>query len=108
MVPASLTWLAGLFLLTILSGATASVVGFGIGSLLTPLLATQFGTEAAIAAVSIPHLAAGLLRGWRLRRAVDRAVLVRFGILSATGGLLGALVFWRLAPSMLARTLGVV
>ena len=27
----------------IVSGATASVVGFGIGSLLTPLLASRFG-----------------------------------------------------------------
>jgi uncharacterized membrane protein YfcA len=50
------TWfLALLFLVAILSGATASVVGFGIGSLLTPLLATRLGMSVAVAAVAIPH-----------------------------------------------------
>jgi uncharacterized membrane protein YfcA len=100
-------WFAGLVLLTALvAGATASVVGFGIGSLLTPVLAARFGTETAIAAVVVPHLAGGLLRGWRLRRAVDRAVLVRFGLLSAAAGLAGALLFARLAPAALTRALG--
>ncbi len=46
-----------------IAGATASVVGFGIGSLLTPVLATRFGMEVAIASVALPHLAGGLLRG---------------------------------------------
>jgi uncharacterized protein len=90
----------------VVAGATASVVGFGIGSLLTPLAATRYGTDLAIAAIALPHLAAGLLRGWRLRRAVDRAVVFRFGLLSAAGGLLGALAFARLGPGALTRTLG--
>lgn len=88
------------------SGATASVVGFGIGSLLTPVIATRFGIDTAIAAVALPHLAGGVLRGWRLRHSVDRQVLLRFGILSAFGGLLGAFFFARLAPTALTFTLG--
>jgi uncharacterized membrane protein YfcA len=92
----------------VLAGSTASVVGFGIGSLLTPLLATELGTELAIAAVALPHLAGSVLRGWRLRGAVDRSVLVRFGILSAGGGLLGALAFSRLAAEPLTRILGLL
>jgi uncharacterized protein len=100
-------WFVGLVVLaSFVAGATASVVGFGIGSLLTPLLATRFGTHLAVAAVALPHLAGGLLRGWRLRRSIDRSVLVRFGILSAAGGLIGALVFARLAPAVLTRVLG--
>jgi uncharacterized membrane protein YfcA len=99
-------YVAALFALAILAGATAAVVGFGIGSLLTPLLAARFGTDIAVACVALPHLLGGLVRGWRLRHAVDRAVLVRFGVLSAAGGLAGALLFSRLAPAALTRILG--
>ena len=88
------------------AGATASVVGFGIGSLMTPLIAARLGANVAIAVVVLPHLAGGLLRGWRLRRSIDWHILVRFGLLSAAGGLVGALVFARLAPDALGRILG--
>jgi uncharacterized protein len=93
-------------LVSFVAGATASIVGFGIGSLLTPLLAARFGTDLAIAAIALPHLSGGLLRGWRLRHSLDRRVLVRFGIVSAVGGLIGALLFAQLAPAALGRVLG--
>ena len=73
------------------AGAIASVAGFGIGSILTPLLATRLGMKTAVAAVSIPHLAATALRFWMLRRNVDRHILLSFGITSAIGGLAGAI-----------------
>jgi len=90
----------------ILAGATASVVGFGIGSLLTPLLALRFGTSVAVAAVTIPHVLATALRCWRLRAHVDTTVLLRFGALSAAGGLLGALLYTRLGSPALTDILG--
>lgn len=93
-------------LVSFVAGATASVIGFGIGSLLTPLVASLHGTELAIAAVALPHLSGGLLRGWRLRSSVDRHVLIRFGILSAIGGLVGALVLAQLESTWLDRVLG--
>lgn len=104
----SLWFVVALTLLAVFAGATASVVGFGIGSLLTPLLALRFGTDAAIAVVVLPHLAGGVLRGWRLRHSIDRSVLLRFGVLSAAGGLLGAFLFARLAPEFLTRILGLL
>lgn len=90
----------------ILSGATASVVGFGIGSLLTPLLAVQLGTDVAIAAVMIPHAAATAFRCWRLRTYIDTDVLLRFGSFSAIGALFGALLYARLSGPVLTRVLG--
>jgi len=93
-------------LVAVLSGATASVVGFGIGSLLTPLLALRFGTSTAVAAVTIPHAVATAVRCWRLRAHIDRTVLVRFGLLSAAGGLAGALLYTRLGSGALTRVLG--
>jgi uncharacterized membrane protein YfcA len=74
------------------AGAIASVAGFGIGSILTPLLSLQVGTRLAVAAISIPHLAATFARFWMLRQEVDRRVLINFGVLSAAGGLAGALL----------------
>ncbi len=73
------------------AGALASVAGFGLGSILTPLLATHVGMKVAVAAVSIPHMLATALRFWMLRRKVDRHVLLSFGITSAIGGLAGAI-----------------
>lgn len=90
----------------VLAGATASVVGFGIGSLLTPLLAIRFGTSVAVAAVTVPHIVATAIRCWRMRMHVDWAVLRRFGLLSAAGGLLGALLYTRLGSPTLTRILG--
>ena len=97
-----------LFALGVLSGATAAVAGFGIGSLLTPLLATALGTPTAIAAVAIPHAAATALRFWRLRPAVDWSVIRTFGLLSATGGLAGALAYARLSGRALTVALGLL
>lgn len=96
--------LAAVFVVAVLSGATAAVAGFGIGSLLTPVLALRVGTLTAVTLVAIPHLFATALRGWRLRHAIDREVLRRFGILSAIGSLVGAL----LAAPLGARGLTIV
>ena len=79
-------------LVAVLAGAVASVAGFGIGSLLTPVLAPLLGVRLAVAAVAIPHAAGTALRLWRLRAHVDRAVLRNFGLASAAGGLAGALL----------------
>src|SRR5438552_12029409 len=75
-----------------IAGAIATITGFGIGSVLTPLLAVRVGTQLAVAAVSIPHFFATTLRFWRLRAHVERRVRLRVGIPSAAGGLTGALL----------------
>src|SRR5437870_3421321 len=99
---------AAIFAVGLISGATATVAGFGIGSLLTPLFTFRFGAGVAVAAVTLPHAAATALRCWRLRKNVNRAVLERFGFLSAAGGLAGALLYTRVGTSLLARILGVL
>ncbi len=76
----------------VLAGAIASVAGFGLGSILTPLIALRFGTRIAVAAISIPHVIGTALRFGILRGHVDRRVFVWFGLASAAGGLAGALL----------------
>jgi len=79
-------------LVSVLAGGVAAIAGFGIGSLLTPLLAVRFGTKLAVAVISVPHIIATAARFLRLREHLDRKVFLNFGILSAVGGLLGALL----------------
>jgi hypothetical protein len=101
-------FLVGVFVLAVLSGATAAVAGFGIGSLLTPLLAANFGTATAVAAVAIPHAAATALRCWRFRANIDWTILRGFGQPSAAGGLVGALLYTRFSNDALTLTLGLL
>src|SRR4030088_1003117 len=70
----------------VLAGAIASVSGFGIGSVLTPVLSTQFDVRLAIAMVSLPHLAGTFVRFLLVRTHIDREVLLGFGARSAIGG----------------------
>jgi len=57
---------AAVFVVAVVSGATAAVAGFGIGSVLTPALALRVGTPTAVAAVALPHFFATALRIRRL------------------------------------------
>jgi uncharacterized membrane protein YfcA len=88
------------------AGAIASVAGFGIGSMLTPLFALHFGTKLAVVAVSIPHLIATALRFVRISEHVDKRVFVSFGVTSAAAGLLGALLHARFSSTVLSYVLG--
>ncbi len=89
-----------------LGGGIASVAGFGIGSILTPALAAKLGTKLAVAAVSIPHLVGTVLRFVLIREHVNKRVLLGFGITSAAGGLVGALVHTRFSSTALGYVLG--
>ncbi|HKP27952.1 MAG TPA: sulfite exporter TauE/SafE family protein, partial [Gemmatimonadales bacterium] len=97
-----------LFITSVFAGAVAAVSGFGIGSLVTPLLLLWYPAHWAVALVAIPHAIASVLRGFRLRREVDRRVFVQFGIASAAGGLLGALLQSSLRSVLLTIVLAVL
>ncbi len=79
-------------ILAFLAGATSAVAGFGIGSILTPLLALAIGAKLAVAAAAIPHLIGNSVRLWTLRCSVDKEVLKTFGLMSAIGAVAGALL----------------
>jgi len=70
----------------------AGVAGFGIGSILTPALAWKVDARLAVAAVSIPHVVGTAFRFWLIGGHVERRVLWTFGLMSAAGGLGGALL----------------
>jgi|SRR5476651_376593 len=100
------TFEAAVTMAGVAAGAIASVSGFGIGSLMTPLLAMHVGAKTAVAAVSVPHLIGTAIRFWRLRGHLDRAVLWRFGLTSAAGSLAGALLHTGAPSPAIAIILG--
>jgi uncharacterized protein len=70
-------------LVAILAGAVAAVSGFGIGSLLTPLLLLSMPVAHAVAVLAIPHAVATTIRWLRLRADVDPMTFQQFGILQS-------------------------
>ena len=74
------------------AGAVASLAGFGIGSLLTPLLAVKTGIGIAVAGVAIAHFIGTALRFLLLKKSLNRRIFLSFGLTSAAGGLVGALL----------------
>jgi uncharacterized membrane protein YfcA len=90
----------------LLAGTIASVAGFGIGSVLTPLLALRADAKLAVAAVSIPHVIGTAVRFWLLRGHVDRRIFLWFGLTSAVGGLTGALLHAYASSRALAVVFG--
>jgi uncharacterized membrane protein YfcA len=101
-------FLLAVLVTAVLSGGTATITGFGIGSLLTPVLATRLGMTAAVVAVAIPHALATAVRCWRLRRSIDWSVLRTFGVLSALGGLVGAFLYTQVSNRSLSLILGLL
>ncbi|MBI3549206.1 MAG: sulfite exporter TauE/SafE family protein [Elusimicrobia bacterium] len=90
----------------VLSGAVASVAGFGIGSILTPLLSLKLDVKVAVACAAVPHFLGTALRFVLIREHLDRRVFVRFGLASAAGGLLGAILHARFGAPALTYLFG--
>jgi uncharacterized membrane protein YfcA len=103
MLPAILIAIAAFF-----AGAVSAVAGFGIGSILTPLLGLTIGVKLAVAAAAIPHFIGNALRLWTLRHRVDKQILKTFGLMSAAGALVGALLHAAVATQALKLVFGIV
>ena len=76
----------------VIAGGIAAISGFGIGSVLTPLLTLEVNTRLAVALVAVPHFFGTALRLVRVRQHVDLPTFKEFGVASAVGGLVGALL----------------
>jgi uncharacterized membrane protein YfcA len=103
-----IAFLVAVLAVGIASGATAAVVGFGVGSLLTPLLVTRVEPHVAVSLIAIPHALATGIRFVQHRRAIDYGLLVRFGIPSAIGSLLGATFQAALTSRLLVLVVGLL
>ena len=95
------------FAASALAGAIAAVSGFGIGSLLTPLLVLSIPmpTAQAVAVLAVPHALATAIRFARLRGDVHGPTFREFGVASAIGGLAGATLQSQLTSPVLTIVL---
>jgi len=73
--------------------------GFGLGTLLMPVVALFFPLEVAIGITAIVHLANNLFKVALLGKHAVRSVLLRFGLIAVLAAFLGAWVLGRLADS---------
>jgi uncharacterized membrane protein YfcA len=71
--------------------------GFGLGTLLLPVLALFFPVEVAVAATAAVHLLNNLFKLTLVGRDADRGVLLRFGVPAALAAILGAWLLTLLA-----------
>jgi len=83
------------------AGLVASIAGFGIGSFLIPLISIRTEAKIAIVLSSLPHFLGTSSRFGLLKSKIDRKILIRFGLLSAVGGLSGALLHTFLVSNVL-------
>ncbi len=101
-----------LFLMSLAAFLAAGLTlfsGFGLGTLLLPVLALFFPVEIAIALTAVVHLLNNLLKLLLLGRYAERTVVLQFGVPALPTAFLGAWVLgWlaNLAPLMSYQILG--
>lgn len=83
----------------LLASALTLFSGFGLGTLLMPVVAIFFPLELAIAMTAIVHLANNLFKIGLLGRKADPAVLLSFGVPAVASALVGAGVLTWLGES---------
>jgi hypothetical protein len=92
------------------AGAAALTLftGFGLATLLTPVLVLFLPVELAISAVAVVHLANNLVKLGLVGRSADRAIALRFGVPAALASIVGAVMLAALVdlPVLFAYDLG--
>ena len=66
--------------------------GFGLGTLLLPVMALFFSVDLAIALTAVVHALNNLFKCWLLGRYADRAAVLKFGLPAILAAFLGARV----------------
>src|SRR5215218_5689708 len=70
--------------------------GYGLGTILLPVFSFFFPLETAIAITAVVHLLNNIFKIFLVGKAVDRHVLIRFGIPSMIASFIGAMLLTRL------------
>lgn len=89
-----------------LAAMAATMMGFGVGTSLTPLFALFYRTHVAVMLVAIVHFLSNAFRLALFRHHVDLGLVRRFGILSVVGALVGAMAQGMVDSDWLKLALG--
>ncbi|MDO8567180.1 MAG: sulfite exporter TauE/SafE family protein [Dehalococcoidales bacterium] len=100
--------LVGFSLAAFLAAMVATMMGFGVGTSLTPIFALVYRTHVAVMLVAIVHFLTNAFRLALFRRHVDLGLIRRFGVFSIVGALVGSLAQGFVASDWLKVALGVL
>ncbi|MBI2955326.1 MAG: sulfite exporter TauE/SafE family protein [Chloroflexi bacterium] len=100
--------LVGFSAISFIAATVATLMGFGIGTSLTPFFALAYPTHIAVMLVAVVHFLSNLLRLTLFRHHMDLALVRRFGILSIVGALGGAFAQGFIQSDWLKVALGVL
>ncbi len=82
-----------ILIIALASFATAALTlysGFGLGTLLMPVMALFFPVETAVAATAVVHAANSIFKMAAVGRHADRALVIRFGVPAIFAAFVGA------------------
>jgi uncharacterized membrane protein YfcA len=77
-------------LVALLASLLTFFSGFGLGTILTPVMVFFFPVEVAIALTGVVHFTNNIFKLILVRKNIDRNVLIRFGIPAIFASFLGA------------------
>lgn len=66
------------------------MTGFGVGTVLTPIFTFFFEVQIAILMVAVIHFSNNLFKLYLFRKHIDKAIIMKFGVLSIIGAFVGA------------------
>ena len=66
------------------------MTGFGVGTVLTPIFTFFFKVQIAILMVAVIHFSNNLFKLYLFRKHIDKAIIMKFGVLSIIGAFVGA------------------
>ena len=87
-------WIASPYFVLVTVTLATSVVtlftGFGVGTVLAPVMAMYFDVKVAVFLAAVVHFFNNASRLYLYREYVDRGVIRRFGVISIVGAFLGS------------------
>ena len=82
-----------IFIVSIVTFAAAILTffsGFGLGTILTPVMMIFFPTEVAIALTGVVHFSNNIFKFFLVGKNIDKKVLILFGLPSVIASFIGA------------------
>lgn len=97
---------ASLLIITLGTSVITLFTGFGVGTILMPVMSLFFDIKVAILLAAIVHFCNNASRLLLYRQAIDRQILRRFGLLSIAGAFVGSYVQLSLDGAFLKSGVG--
>jgi uncharacterized protein len=95
------TALAVIFFVSLGASLLTFFSGFGLGTILMPVMAFYFDIKLAIAATAIVHFSNNIFKGILLFKNINRSIFLKFAIPALIGSVAGAILLMNTQPLLL-------